>query len=62
MMAINVASKGPDINDDSSYHETLAQHERQPYIPPRVNVTHPSIQGASTTYLAESQNGGLWMS
>lgn len=61
MMATNVASKGPDINDDVTYHETLAQHDRQPYIPPRVNVTHPSIQGSNTTDIPESQNG-LWSS
>lgn len=39
-------------------HPILA---RQPYSPPHVNVTKPSIRGGNTTDVPESQ-GGLWTS
>jgi len=62
MMNININSNNPSTREmlTDKAGEGVPR-TRQPYTPPRVHVTQPSIQGGDVNELNESE-GGLWTS
>lgn len=61
-MNLNINSNKPSPKEMlTDKAEEGASTTRQPYTPPRVHVTQPSIQGGDVNELNESE-GGLWTS